>query len=110
MILAATVFFHGSGGSAAPASLFDAHDLIRENVGKGTCSIANILEHPLNMILSTAAAMLFALALLAAGQSSSIIATVAGQCVSEGFLRWNISVSAILYHLVQRPAYMMAFF
>jgi len=52
--------------------LFDAHDLIQDNVGK-------------------AAALLFALALLSAGQSSSIIATVAGQSVSEGFLQWKVS-------------------
>jgi metal iron transporter len=39
-----------------------------------------------------AAATLFAIALLAAGQSSSIIATVAGQAVSEGFLQWRLSV------------------
>jgi NRAMP (natural resistance-associated macrophage protein)-like metal ion transporter len=44
-------------------------------------------------ILGIAAAFLFALALLAAGQSSSIIATVAGQAVAEGFLQWKISVS-----------------
>lgn len=41
-----------------------------------------------------AAAFLFAFALLAAGQSSSIIATVAGQAVSEGFLQWRVSVSS----------------
>lgn len=40
----------------------------------------------------SAAATLFAVALLAAGQSSSIIATVAGQAVSEGFLQWRVSV------------------
>jgi len=39
-----------------------------------------------------AAALLFALALLASGQSASIVATLAGQSVSEGFLRWNVSV------------------
>ena len=39
-----------------------------------------------------AAAILFALALLASGQSSSIVATLAGQIVSEGFIRWRLSV------------------
>ena len=60
-------------------------------------------------MLSIGAAILFAIALLAAGQvelisfflkaldstlsqSASIIATVAGQAVSEGFLRWRVSV------------------
>ena len=38
------------------------------------------------------AAVLFALALLASGQSSSIVATLAGQIVSEGFIRWRLSV------------------
>lgn len=36
-------------------------------------------------------ATLFALALLAAGQSSSIVATLAGQVISEGFIRWKVS-------------------
>ena len=36
--------------------------------------------------------MIFAIALLFSGQSSTIIATVAGQIVSEGFLNWSISV------------------
>ncbi|KAI0082326.1 smf Mn2+ and Fe2+ transporter-like protein [Panus rudis PR-1116 ss-1] len=73
LILASAVFFYGSGaGSGGPASLFDAHDLLKDIVGKP-------------------AATLFALALLASGQSSSIIATMAGQIVSEGFLRWRVS-------------------
>jgi Mn2+/Fe2+ NRAMP family transporter len=38
------------------------------------------------------AALLFALALLASGQSASIVGTVAAQCVSEGFLHWKVSV------------------
>ncbi|KZP29257.1 natural resistance-associated macrophage protein [Athelia psychrophila] len=75
LVLAAAVFYYGAGADATktgPASLFDAHTLIRDLVGKP-------------------AALLFALALLAAGQSASMIATVAGQSVSEGFLRWRVS-------------------
>ncbi|KAF8645422.1 hypothetical protein AX16_007825 [Volvariella volvacea WC 439] len=74
LILASAVFYYGSGstGDSDPASLFDAYDLIRDLVGQG-------------------AATLFAIALLSAGQSSSIIATVAGQAVSEGFLQWRVS-------------------
>ncbi|KAG0707607.1 natural resistance-associated macrophage protein-domain-containing protein [Suillus ampliporus] len=74
LILASAVFYYGSGahGSESPASLFDAHTLISNTIGKG-------------------AALLFALALLAAGQSASIVATVAGQSVSEGFLNWKVS-------------------
>ncbi|CAA7264929.1 unnamed protein product [Cyclocybe aegerita] len=74
LMLAAAVFFYGNGstGEASPASLFDAYDLIRDLVGQG-------------------AATLFAIALLSAGQSSSIIATVAGQAVCEGFIQWRVS-------------------
>ncbi|KAG5351894.1 hypothetical protein C0989_004614 [Termitomyces sp. Mn162] len=49
LILASAVFFYSSAEHGAPASLFDAYDLIRDLVGKG-------------------AATLFAIALLAAGQ------------------------------------------
>ncbi|KAJ2925000.1 hypothetical protein H1R20_g12100, partial [Candolleomyces eurysporus] len=74
LILASAVFFYGTtwDGNGDPASLFDAYDLIRDIVGQG-------------------AATLFAIALLASGQSSSIIATVAGQAVCEGFLQWRVS-------------------
>ncbi|KAG1754741.1 natural resistance-associated macrophage protein-domain-containing protein [Suillus paluster] len=83
LILASAVFYYGSGayGSESSASLFDTHTLINNTIGK-------------------AAALLFALALLASGQSASIIATVAGQSVSEGFLNWK--VSPIVRRLVTR--------
>ncbi|KAJ3490516.1 hypothetical protein NLI96_g1397 [Meripilus lineatus] len=70
LIIAATVFF--SDENAANAGLFDAHDLIKDHIGK-------------------VAAFLFALALLCAGQTASITATLAGQIVSEGFIEWRIS-------------------
>ncbi|KAF9261829.1 Nramp-domain-containing protein [Marasmius fiardii PR-910] len=75
LIMAGGVFYYGTGRPADtrnPAGLFDAYDLIQDLVGHG-------------------AATLFAVALLASGQSSSIIATVAGQAVSEGFLQWRVS-------------------
>ncbi|OJA21566.1 hypothetical protein AZE42_10612 [Rhizopogon vesiculosus] len=83
IINALAVFYYGSGarGSESPASLFDAHTLISNTIGK-------------------AAALLFALALLASGQSASLVATVAGQSVSEGFLNWK--VSPIVRRLVTR--------
>ncbi|TFK62892.1 natural resistance-associated macrophage protein [Pluteus cervinus] len=73
-ILASAVFFYGNPGSSngGPASLFDAYDLIKHLVG-------------------LPAAKLFAVALLAAGQSSSIIATVSGQAVAEGYIHWRVS-------------------
>ncbi|KAH8100469.1 natural resistance-associated macrophage protein [Cristinia sonorae] len=70
LIIAATVF-HGKT-DASSASLFDMSDLIKNHIGK-------------------AAAFLFALALLCAGQTASITATLAGQVVSEGFIEWRIS-------------------
>ncbi|KAF8971905.1 natural resistance-associated macrophage protein-domain-containing protein [Flammula alnicola] len=95
LMLASAVFFYGKGqtGGAGPASLFDAYDLIRDIVGKP-------------------AAMLFAIALLCSGQSSSLIATVAGQAVCEGFLQWR--VSAVVRRLGTRllailPAMAVAF-
>jgi metal iron transporter len=41
------------------------------------------------------AAFLFALALVCAGQTASVTATLAGQIVSEGFILWNISVCVL---------------
>ncbi|KIJ22188.1 hypothetical protein PAXINDRAFT_106082 [Paxillus involutus ATCC 200175] len=83
LILSSAVFYYGSGahGDESPANLFDAHTLIRDTVGKP-------------------AALLFALALLASGQSASIVATLAGQSVSEGFLHWK--VSPMLRRLITR--------
>ncbi|KAA1468522.1 Nramp-domain-containing protein [Dentipellis sp. KUC8613] len=74
LIIAATVFFRDdmSSGKMTPAGLFDAHDLIKAKIG-------------------SAAAFIFALALLCAGQTASITATLAGQIVSEGFIQWRIS-------------------
>ncbi|TBU46166.1 natural resistance-associated macrophage protein [Dichomitus squalens] len=81
LILAGAVFFVNGGGSTGPADLFDAYDLIRDRLG-------------------VAAATLFALALLASGQSSSIVATLAAQIVSEGFIHWT--TSPVLTRLLTR--------
>lgn len=78
LITAGAVFFYGPDSSEwrqDGASLFDAFNFMRDTVGKW-------------------AAVLFGVALLAAGQSASIIATVSGQAVAEGFLRWRISAVA----------------
>ncbi|GJJ09466.1 hypothetical protein Clacol_003689 [Clathrus columnatus] len=76
LVLAGAVFFFNSGDSETDlgdsAGLFSVHDLIRERLGKS-------------------AALLFAFALLAAGQSASITATLTGQIVSEGFIEWKVS-------------------
>lgn len=73
LTLAGAIFYYGTSGvSADDADLVGAHNLIRNYVGNG-------------------GAIIFALALLCAGQSASITATLAGQVVSEGFLQWNIN-------------------
>jgi len=82
LVLAATVFFGKesvivSGGRLVTFS--GQSDWIR---------VAYLTLAPL---LGTAAAStLFAVALLASGQSSTITGTLAGQVVMEGFMRWRI--------------------
>ena len=82
MVLAATVFFGKagvfvSGGKFVPFS--PDSDWIR---------VAYLTLAPL---LGTAvASTVFAIALLAAGQSSTITGTLAGQVVMEGFMHWRI--------------------
>jgi manganese transport protein len=82
LVLAATVFF-GKDSVIVPGGhtvLFNANsDWIR---------VAYLTLAPL---LGTAAAStLFAVALLASGQSSTITGTLAGQVVMEGFMHWRI--------------------
>ncbi|KAK8861356.1 hypothetical protein IAR55_002175 [Kwoniella newhampshirensis] len=68
----AAFFYNDSGADTSNADLFGAYDLIKSYIGRG-------------------AAIIFALALLCAGQSASITATLAGQIVSEGFINWKTS-------------------
>ena len=70
LILAATVFF--KTGNADVAKIEDAHKLLPGFLG------------PL-------APILFAIALIAAGQSSTVTGTLAGQIVMEGYLRLRIN-------------------
>jgi len=49
---------------------------------------ANLTLAPL--MGTAAASILFAVALLASGQSATIVGTMAGQVVMEGFMRWRI--------------------
>lgn len=71
LILAATVFF--KTGRTEVAEIKDAHRLLEPLLG------------------SSAAPVLFAIALIAAGQSSTITGTLAGQIVMEGYLRLRIN-------------------
>ena len=72
LVLAAAVFY---GKSQPIEGLEEAHKLLTPSLGGG-------------------AAMLFAIALLCAGQASTITATLAGQISMEGFLDWKASPMA----------------
>lgn len=70
LILAAAMFY--SSGNNDSIGLVTMHTLILQSLG-------------------TAAALMFALALICSGQTASVTATLAGQIVSEGFISWNVS-------------------
>jgi manganese transport protein len=80
LVLAATVFF--KTGRTDVAEIKDAHELLAPLLGY---KIAPIL---------------FAVALIAAGQSSTVTGTLAGQIVMEGYLR--LRISPILRRLLTR--------
>jgi manganese transport protein len=82
LVLAATVFFGKSGAvSGGQTYTFDANtDWIR---------VAYLTLAPL--LGTVAASFLFAIALFASGQSSTITGTLAGQVVMEGFMHWRIT-------------------
>lgn len=71
LVLAATVFF--KTGNSQVAAIKDAHQLLAPLLGQSL------------------APKLFAIALIAAGQSSTITGTLAGQIVMEGYLRLRIN-------------------
>src|SRR6516162_5149904 len=82
MVLAATVFY-GKTGIMVPGGKF-----IPFGPDSDWIRVAYLTLAPL---LGTAvASTLFAVALLAAGQSSTITGTLAGQVVMEGFMHWRI--------------------
>src|ERR1700732_5018209 len=82
LVLAATVFF-GKTSVTVPGG-----QVIRFAAGSDWIRVAYLTLAPL---LGTAAAStLFAVALLASGQSSTITGTLAGQVVMEGFMHWRI--------------------
>src|SRR6266481_2754809 len=82
LVLAATVFF---GKESVTVS---GGQVVRFSADSDWIRVAYLTLAPL---LGTAAAStLFAVALLAAGQSSTITGTLAGQVVMEGFMHWRI--------------------
>jgi manganese transport protein len=83
LVLAALVFYGKSSVTAAGGQV------VQLNNSTDWVRAAYLTLAPL---LGTAAASwLFAIALLASGQSATIVGTLAGQVVMEGFMRWRIS-------------------
>jgi manganese transport protein len=73
ILIVSGAVFHARGHSGV-AELQDAHRLLSPLLGSGVASF------------------LFALALLASGQSSTLTATMAGQIVMEGFLKLRMAL------------------
>ncbi len=80
LVLAATVFFQT--GKTDVGEIKQAHELLSPMLG------------------STVASTLFAVALIASGQSSTITGTLAGQIVMEGYLR--LRINPIMRRLITR--------
>ncbi len=80
LILAATVFFQT--GKTEVAEISQAHELLSPMLG------------------SNFASTLFAIALIASGQSSTVTGTLAGQIVMEGYLR--LRINPVMRRLITR--------
>ncbi len=80
LILAATVFY--TTGNTQVAKIEDAHKLLAPLLG------------------TKMAPLLFAIALIAAGQSSTVTGTLAGQIVMEGYL--SLRINPLLRRLITR--------
>jgi manganese transport protein len=82
LVLAATVFFAKESVTVAGGQV------VHFSPDSDWIRIAHLTLAPL--LGTTLASTLFAVALLASGQSSTITGTLAGQVVMEGFMRWRI--------------------
>ena len=82
LVLAATVFF-GKKGVAVSGGEFVPFGTESDWIRVAYLTLAPLLG-------TAAASTLFAVALLAAGQSSTITGTLAGQVVMEGFMHWRM--------------------
>jgi manganese transport protein len=82
LVLAATVFFGKESVTMAGGQV------VRFSPDSDWIRVAYLTLAPL--LGATAASTLFAVALLASGQSSTITGTLAGQVVMEGFMNWRI--------------------
>jgi manganese transport protein len=92
-----TAFFVNAAILVLAAVVFYGHDsvtlgsgqVVRFGPDSDWIQIAYVTLAPL--VGTMAASLLFAVALLASGQSSTITGTMAGQVVMEGFMHWRIS-------------------
>ncbi len=82
LVLAAIVFFGKTSVTVAGGQVIPFND------HTDWIQAANLTLAPL--LGTTAASVLFAVALLASGQSATIVGTLAGQVVMEGFMHWRI--------------------
>jgi manganese transport protein len=82
LVLAATVFF-GKESVTVPGGQVVTFGATSDWIRVAFLTLAPLLG-------TAAASTLFAVALLASGQSSTITGTLAGQVVMEGFMRWRI--------------------
>jgi manganese transport protein len=82
LVLAALVFYGKTSVTVAGGHV------VTFNAATDWIQAANLTLAPL--LGTTAASVLFAVALLASGQSATIVGTLAGQVVMEGFMHWRI--------------------
>ena len=82
LVLAATVFY------GKESVITSGGQLVRFSADSDWIRVAYLTLAPL--LGAAAASTLFAVALLASGQSSTITGTLAGQVVMEGFMHWRI--------------------
>jgi manganese transport protein len=82
LVLAATVFFGKESVTVAGGQI------VKFSADSDWIQVAYLTLAPL--LGTVAASTLFAIALLASGQSSTITGTLAGQVVMEGFMHWRI--------------------
>jgi manganese transport protein len=83
LLLAATVFY-GKPGIELPNGQYVAFSADADWIRDAYLTLAPLLGTGL-------ASVLFAVALLASGQSSTITGTLAGQVVMEGFMHWRLA-------------------
>jgi manganese transport protein len=83
ILVMAAMVFHGKSGVQVPGGEFVAFNAKTDWIRDAYLTLAPLLGTSL-------ASILFGVALLASGQSSTITGTLAGQVVMEGFMHWHI--------------------